>query len=62
MIMGMHEHKIVKILESVKVDCYYAYSIEMDCPVQPLKVVITKVSGKAHGFSRGMKANDLPNL
>ena len=40
--MEIHEHKIVKILESEKVDCYYAYSIEMDCPVQPLKVVITK--------------------
>ena len=37
-----HTHKVVSILGEYEKDGYHAYSIMMDCHVQPHKVVLLK--------------------
>jgi hypothetical protein len=35
-----HDHKVLKIVEQHREPGYYAYHIEMDCHVQPIKIIL----------------------
>ena len=44
--MKVHKHKIVKIIRSHTEDGLTISEIEMDCPVMPMKMLVTKVELK----------------
>jgi hypothetical protein len=63
-----HDHKVMRITDRYEKDGYYAYTVIMDCHVQPVKVLVLKspiMEGQVfdpHFTNRDVVARFAPSL